>query len=170
MGVPKAPNATGAVLAISARPDAARGEKPSPIRMAPVTATGGAETGGPFEESTEAEGNQQQLQTSIVSDARQGILQHFERTVLGGQPVQEDDVEHDPADRQQTVGGAVECGRACHVRRHAKGEDRNQQGRAQGQQRRQVRLDVEKNARETSITTTGTAAMMVDSIGLSKGS
>ena len=39
-GVPSAPNATGAVLAISDRPDAASGEKPSPIRMAAVTATG----------------------------------------------------------------------------------------------------------------------------------
>src|SRR5665213_979873 len=40
IGVPKAPKATGAVLAISERPDAASGEKPSPIRIAPVTATG----------------------------------------------------------------------------------------------------------------------------------
>ncbi|MNQ80565.1 hypothetical protein D3C85_955520 [compost metagenome] len=40
IGVPRAPNATGAVLAISASPEAASGEKPSPIRIAPVTATG----------------------------------------------------------------------------------------------------------------------------------
>jgi len=40
IGVPRAPYATGAVLAISESPDAARGEKPSPIKIAPVTATG----------------------------------------------------------------------------------------------------------------------------------
>src|SRR5262245_989395 len=40
IGVPSAPKATGAVLAISDRPAAASGEKPRPIRMAPVTATG----------------------------------------------------------------------------------------------------------------------------------
>ena len=40
MGVPNAPNATGAVLAINEKADAASGEKPSPIRIAPVTATG----------------------------------------------------------------------------------------------------------------------------------
>jgi len=40
IGVPSAPKATGAVLAMSERPDAASGEKPSPIRIAPVTATG----------------------------------------------------------------------------------------------------------------------------------
>ena len=39
-GAPRAPNATGAVLAISESPDAVRGVKPKPIRMAPVTATG----------------------------------------------------------------------------------------------------------------------------------
>ncbi|MNL35303.1 hypothetical protein D3C87_1573280 [compost metagenome] len=38
--MPSAPKATGAVLAISARPEAANGEKPRPIRIAPVTATG----------------------------------------------------------------------------------------------------------------------------------
>ena len=40
IGVPRAPKATGAVLAMSDSPDAASGEKPSPIRIAPVTATG----------------------------------------------------------------------------------------------------------------------------------
>ena len=39
-GVPSAPKATGAVLAMSDRPEAASGEKPSPISMAAVTATG----------------------------------------------------------------------------------------------------------------------------------
>jgi hypothetical protein len=40
IGVPSAPYATGAVLAISESPDAASGEKPRPIRIAAVTATG----------------------------------------------------------------------------------------------------------------------------------
>ncbi len=40
IGVPSAPNATGAVLAISDSPEAASGVKPRPMRIAPVTATG----------------------------------------------------------------------------------------------------------------------------------
>src|SRR5258708_32408971 len=40
IGVPSAPYATGAVLAISDRPEAASGEKPRPMRTAPVIATG----------------------------------------------------------------------------------------------------------------------------------
>ena len=39
-GEPSAPKATGAVLAMSDRPEAASGVKPRPIRIAPVTATG----------------------------------------------------------------------------------------------------------------------------------
>src|SRR5690242_6425581 len=39
-GAPKAPNATGAVFAIKERTDADIGEKPNPIKIAPVTATG----------------------------------------------------------------------------------------------------------------------------------
>ena len=38
--MPSAPKATGAVLAIRDRPEAVSGEKPSPIRIAPVMATG----------------------------------------------------------------------------------------------------------------------------------
>ena len=40
MGVPRAPKATGAVLAIRESPEAASGLKPSWMRMAAVTATG----------------------------------------------------------------------------------------------------------------------------------
>ena len=39
-GAPRAPKATGAVLAISDKPEADSGVNPSPIKMAPVTATG----------------------------------------------------------------------------------------------------------------------------------
>ena len=40
MGVPSAPKATGAVLAMSDNPEAASGPKPRPMRIAAVTATG----------------------------------------------------------------------------------------------------------------------------------
>ena len=40
IGAPSAPKATGAVFAISERPEAARGEKPNPINIAAVTAIG----------------------------------------------------------------------------------------------------------------------------------
>ncbi len=46
-GVPSAPNATGAVLAISDRPDASSGENPSPSNSAPVMATGAPKPAAP---------------------------------------------------------------------------------------------------------------------------
>jgi hypothetical protein len=47
--------------------------------------------------------------------------------VLLGQLVQEDDVEHDPADRQQAECRPVACCQPGDLRRHAEHEDRDQQ-------------------------------------------
>ncbi len=58
IGVPRPPKATGAVLAISDSPAAASGEKPRPIIMAAVIATGGAKTSRPFEEAAQAKSDQ----------------------------------------------------------------------------------------------------------------
>ena len=54
MGVPKAPNATGAVFAIKARPHAANGLKPSCIRMAAVMATGVPNPAAPSKKAPKA--------------------------------------------------------------------------------------------------------------------
>src|SRR5262245_49410164 len=54
IGVPSAPKATGAVLAISERPAAASGEKPRPIRIAPVTATGVPKPDAPSKQAPNA--------------------------------------------------------------------------------------------------------------------
>ena len=66
IGVPSAPNATGAVLAISDRPDAASGEKPRPIRIAAVTATGVPKPAAPSKNAPKREGDQQQLQAPVL--------------------------------------------------------------------------------------------------------
>ena len=66
IGVPSAPKATGAVFAISERPDAASGEKPSPIRIARGHRDRRAEAGRAFEERAEAERDQQQLQPPVL--------------------------------------------------------------------------------------------------------
>ena len=53
-GVPSAPKATGAVLAISDRPEAASGEKPRPISSAAVTATGVPKPAAPSKKAPKA--------------------------------------------------------------------------------------------------------------------
>ena len=54
IGVPSAPNATGAVLAMSERPDAASGAKPRPMSSAPVTATGVPKPAAPSKNAPKA--------------------------------------------------------------------------------------------------------------------
>ena len=78
MGVPSAPKATGAVLAISDRPEAASGEKPSPIRMAPVTATGVPKPPAPSKKAPNAKAIEQQLQAAVRGDAADRLLERGE--------------------------------------------------------------------------------------------
>ena len=65
-GVPSAPKATGAVLAISDRPEAASGEKPRPISIAAGDRDGRAEAGRALEEGAEGEGDEEQLQAPVA--------------------------------------------------------------------------------------------------------
>ncbi len=54
IGEPSAPKATGAVFAIRLRPDAASGEKPRPIRIEAVTATGVPKPAAPSKKAPNA--------------------------------------------------------------------------------------------------------------------
>ena len=112
-GVPIAPNATGAVLAISDSPEAESGEKPRPINMRRGDRHRRAEARRAFEERAEAKGDEQELQAAIGGDAGEAALQDLELAVLDGEVVQEDDVEDDPADREQAVAAAVDRGHAA---------------------------------------------------------
>ena len=65
IGVPSAPKATGAVLAISDSPEAASGVNPRPIKMAAGHGHRCSEACRALEEGAEAEGDQQELQTPV---------------------------------------------------------------------------------------------------------
>ena len=99
-GVPSAPKATGAVLAMSDRPDAASGEKPRPISIAAVTATGVPNPAAPSKNAPRREGDEQELQTPVVADRADRALQDLELALLVRELVEKDDVEDDPADGQ----------------------------------------------------------------------
>src|SRR6266568_6291778 len=64
IGVPSAPKATGAVLPINDRPEAASGLKPSWIKMAAVTATGVPKPAAP-KEGAERKRNQDHLNARV---------------------------------------------------------------------------------------------------------
>ena len=89
MGVPKAPKATGAVLARRARPAAWSGGKPSPMRMVPQTATGVPKPAAPSKNAPNAECDQEKLQAAIRCDAYEAFLQLCEPARSHGELVQE---------------------------------------------------------------------------------
>ena len=66
-GVPSPPKATGAVLAMSASPEAPAAEA-QPDQHGRRDGHRRAETGGAFQERPEAEGDEQQLQPAVVAE------------------------------------------------------------------------------------------------------
>ena len=129
---------------MSDRPDAASGENPSPMSIAAVTATGCAEPGSALEERAEREGNEQQLDPPVIREVADRSLQALEVALIVGQIVEENDVEDDPADRQQPEGRAIGRGHARHMRRHAEAEDSDGERRDQPEDRGVVGLDLEE--------------------------
>jgi hypothetical protein len=101
--------------------------------MAAVTATGGAE----------AEGDQQKLQAAILGDAAaRGLQGGLEDAFFYRQPVEENDVEHDPADREEAGDGAKHGRAQRHVGRHREDKNGDEVGDDQRNDCRDVRLDL----------------------------
>ncbi|VVO45225.1 hypothetical protein PS710_06601 [Pseudomonas fluorescens] len=169
IGVPKAPNATGAVLAINARPDAASGENPSPIRMAPVTATGVPNPAAPSKNAPKQKAISSNCSRrssvmrasescstlnepfSVVSRCRKMMLSTIQP--IGSKPLAAPYSAAEPA----MFAGMPKAKIAM--------------SKAEPSAMSAARCALTwKNARAASITTTGTAAMMVENTGLPNGS
>ena len=144
MGVPNAPYATGAVLAINEK--ARSGERLESQTHQDGRSHGDrrAESGRALEERAEAERNQQQLQPAIVRNAGDALLQDLEQPGVGGELVHEDHVEDDPADRQQPEEPTQERRLPGHLCGHAIDEDRYRQRDEEPEDRRPMGLDVKE--------------------------
>ena len=79
MGVPSAPNATGAVLAMSERPEAASGANPRPMSSAPVTATGVPNPAAPSKKAPNANATSSSCRRASVGDMRDALAQRREQ-------------------------------------------------------------------------------------------
>jgi hypothetical protein len=134
IGVPSAPKATGAVLAISERPDEDRGSDRNRR----------SEPGRSLEEGAEAKGDEQELEPAVAGDPGEAFLEHLEMAFLLGQVVEKNDVEDDPANREKAVGGAEECDCAGLVGRHSEDGDGDDDGRGQAEDRGPVGLEPEE--------------------------
>ena len=145
IGVPSAPNATGAVLPISASPAAGSGLKPRPISMAAEIATGVPNPAAPSMKAPKLKAISSTWMRR--SSARPAIvcLHDFELPGVDGDVVDEDRAQHDPADRA-AARTPRRRPRTCarQLARHAVDEDRDRQRRGQADQRRQVRPHVEE--------------------------
>ena len=67
-----------------------------------------AESGGALDERAERERDEHRLQTAIVGQAADRVLDDLELAGIDRQPVQHDRAEHDPRDRKQSACGAVD--------------------------------------------------------------
>src|ERR1700679_1575483 len=100
IGIPSAPNATGAVLAISESTTARRGAKPSAISKNAATATGAPNPAVPSK------------------SAPKQTAQQIELSGIHREVVQPQRREHDPHDRPQRVSSAVSRAPQRQVHRH----------------------------------------------------
>ena len=101
---------------------------------------GRAEAGRALKECSKAEGDEEQLQATILRDAGQAVLQDVELSGFNRELVHKNNVQHDPADREEAVTGAVNRRRSGKTGWHMKDKDGGEQGRRQSGQRRVVRL------------------------------
>ena len=65
-----------------------------------------------------------------------GVLDDFEIAGFDGDVVDEDGAQNDPADREQSIGGAHQGGGAGQLRRHSKDQDGDAKRRGQSGQAR----------------------------------
>jgi hypothetical protein len=117
-GMPIDPNATGAVLA--SRTDAGSVER--------IEAEAGehrarhrdrrTESRGALDERAEREGDEHRLQTPIVGQAADRVLDDLELAGVHRQSIEHDRGEHDPRDREETERGAVDRRDDRQLRRH----------------------------------------------------
>ena len=94
-----------------------------------------AESRGAFDERAEGEGDQQRLQTRVVGEVADGILEQIELAALQRHAVEQDGGEDHPADGQQAERRAVGGGGEELSQRHAVDSRGHQRGRAQPHQR-----------------------------------
>ena len=132
---------------MSESPEAASGGKPIPIRIAAVTATGVPNPAAPSKNAPDREGDEQKLQAAVPGDPGQAGLEGGEMAFLLGQRIEEDDVEDDPADGEQPVGGPVRGHGRRLPGRHAEDGDGDEEGGPEPEKGGEVGPELEEGER-----------------------
>ena len=138
--MPSDPNATGAVLAMSASDAAMIGSKPRPGEHRRRDGDRRPEARDAFDERAEAERDEQELDAAIAGQPRERPADDVEVAALDREVVEEDRAHHDPADRPQAERHPVRRRGDRQRQRHAPhqpGEDeRGRRRRHRGAPRR----------------------------------
>ena len=87
------------------------------------------EARGTFKEGAKRECNEQQLEAAVFGDTGDAVLEDLEVALVLGELVKKNDIQNNPADRQQSEAGAIHGRPARHPGRHAINKDRNDQCR-----------------------------------------
>src|SRR5687768_874363 len=106
----------------------------------------GAESGRPFDERTEGEGDQQELEPLVGGDPGDSLTERVEQATPLHQAVEEDHVQYDPADGEESEGGAQCRAPERHSSGHSDDQHRDQQGGGQTCQRRQVSPEADRKS------------------------
>ena len=167
IGMPIAPNATGAVFAIRHSPAVQRLEAEADEQRR-RDRDGRAEAGRAFEECAEREADQQHLQALVVGDRQHGRANDVELAGLHDDLVQEHGRDDDPRDRPDAVREA-EAGRRERLRYgHPVREDRDAEREQQRDRRGDVALEPQRGS-ATKKKMIGIAATNADSPRLPSG-
>jgi len=97
-----------------------------------------------LEKRSEGKRDQNHLNPGVRREGRQTAAQRREVTFLHGQVIEEDQVEHDPANRKKSVRRAVRGGGGGRAEGHAIGQQRDRQGDRETRQRGEMDAHFEK--------------------------
>ena len=101
-----------------------------------------AEAGSAFEKCPERKRDQQQLQAPVLGHTADGALQQVETPGCDREAVEEDDVQDDPADREEPGHHPEQTGANRHAGRHGEDEYRDEIGGDQRNDGGDMRLDL----------------------------
>ncbi len=108
---------------------------------------GSPEPGRALEEGAEAKGDEEELQPAVARYARQAFLENLKVPLFARQVEEENDIQDDPADREEPVGGPENGHGAGLGRRHAEDRDRDQERRDEAEERRPMGFEAEESER-----------------------
>ena len=107
-----------------------------------------AEAGERFEQSAEAERDDDGLDARVVGEGVDHAPEVLEAAAAHRQLIEPDRIEHDPHDREQPEDETLRGRQECEVDRHPETEHRDQDGDRESGQSRPVRLPAQHAERE----------------------